>query len=129
MLLSIVAMYHTRSCAGRSFLSVSVSPRHFKSFGCFNAAGQTFKLSSDAIIFGYADDKCNLTMGGTIGLNDWILGTSFVELASVIFNFDLRRMGFAMVRRPPHGVSSNSACSSCTYPSPFHTPPFSLGFV
>jgi len=37
-------------------------------------------------------------MGGTIGLNDCILGTPLMELGSVIFNFDLRRMGFAKAR-------------------------------
>ena len=31
-------------------------------------------------------------------LNDCILGTPFMELGSVIFNFDLRRMGFAKAR-------------------------------
>ena len=64
----------------------------------FTVAGQTFKLSNDAINFGYADDKCFLAMGGTLGLNDWILGTPFMELGSVIFNFDVRRMGFAKAR-------------------------------
>jgi len=39
-----------------------------------------------------------LAIGGTIGLNDWILGTPFMELGSVIFNFDLRPMGFAKAR-------------------------------
>ena len=31
-------------------------------------------------------------------LNDCILGTPLMELGSVIFNFDLRRMGFAKAR-------------------------------
>ena len=64
----------------------------------FTVAGQTFKLSNDAINFGYADDKCFLAMGGTLGLNDWILGSPFMELGSVIFNYDTRRMGFAKAR-------------------------------
>lgn len=64
----------------------------------FTVAGQTFKLSSDAINFGYAGDKCFLAMGGTLGLNDWILGSPFMELGSVIFNYDTRRMGFAKAR-------------------------------
>ena len=64
----------------------------------FTVAGQTFKLSSDAINFGYAGDECFLAMGGTLGLNDWILGSPFMELGSVIFNYDTRRMGFAKAR-------------------------------
>ena len=64
----------------------------------FTVAGQTFTLPSDAINFGYAGDKCFLAMGGTLGLNDWILGSPFMELGSVIFNYDTRRMGFAKAR-------------------------------
>jgi len=64
----------------------------------FTVAGQTFTLPSDAINFGYAGDKCFLAMGGTLGLNDWILCSPFMELGSVIFNYDTRRMGFAKAR-------------------------------
>merc|ERR1711976_415638 len=61
----------------------------------FKVAGQTFKFPEAAMNFGRDDDKCLLSIHGTPGMQDWILGSPFFEIASVILNYDLGRMGFA----------------------------------
>lgn len=43
-------------------------------------------------------DKCRLAIFSTPGMQEWILGSPFFETASVILNYDVRRMGFAKYR-------------------------------
>ena len=61
----------------------------------FKVAGQTFKFPEAAMNFGRDGDKCLLSIFGTPGMQDWILGSPFFEIASVILNYDVGRMGFA----------------------------------
>lgn len=61
----------------------------------FKVAGQTFKFPEAAMNFGYDNDKCFLSIHGSPGMQDWILGSPFFEIASVILNYDVGRMGFA----------------------------------
>lgn len=61
----------------------------------FKVLGQTFKLPEEALNFGYAGDKCFSSIIGSPGMNDWLLGSPFFQVGSIIFNFDVRRMGIA----------------------------------
>lgn len=64
----------------------------------FKVAGQTFKFHEEAMKFGFEGDTCIFTVMGSPGMQGWILGSPFFEVASVILNFDVRRMGFAKYR-------------------------------
>ena len=61
----------------------------------FKVLGQTFKLPEEALNFGYAGDKCFSSIIGSPGMNEWLLGSPFFQVGSIIFNFDVRRMGIA----------------------------------
>jgi len=61
----------------------------------FKVAGQTFKFPEAAMNFGRDGDKCILSIFGTPGMQEWILGSPFFQIASVILNYDVGRMGFA----------------------------------
>lgn len=64
----------------------------------FKVLGQTFDFPEPAMNFGFNGDKCRLAIFSTPGMQEWILGSPFFETASVILNYDVRRMGFAKYR-------------------------------
>ena len=64
----------------------------------FKVFGQTFDFPEPAMNFGFNGDKCRLAIFSTPGMQEWILGSPFFETASVILNYDVRRMGFAKYR-------------------------------
>lgn len=61
----------------------------------FKVFGQTFKFHEEAMKYGFVGDTCIFAIKGSPGMEDWLLGTPFFQIASVILNFDVRRMGFA----------------------------------
>eukprot|EP00389_Voromonas_pontica_P014991 GDKH01023326.1.p1 GENE.GDKH01023326.1~~GDKH01023326.1.p1 ORF type:complete len:51 (+),score=9.87 GDKH01023326.1:1-153(+) len=44
---------------------------------------------------GYDGDTCTFAMVGSNVINDWILGSPFFEIGSLILNYDPRPLGVA----------------------------------
>ena len=64
----------------------------------FEVFGKKLVFPTAAMQQAYDGDKCTLSIIGSEVINDWILGSPFFETASVILNYDVRRMGFAKYR-------------------------------
>ncbi|KAL4399939.1 aspartic-type endopeptidase [Malassezia pachydermatis] len=76
----------------------------FASYDCsktpsvtFNIAGKDFKLGRDQTRYGTVNGRCVFTVVGQndLPMNAWIIGDSFFQVASVVFDMDKNRMGFA----------------------------------
>ncbi|KAL4402755.1 aspartic-type endopeptidase [Malassezia pachydermatis] len=65
----------------------------------FTFAGKDFKLGRDQLVYGSSNGRCNLPLVGQDSTpfrgNSWIVGDAFFQTASVIFDQDKNRLGFA----------------------------------
>lgn len=61
----------------------------------FKILGRIFKLPKEALNFGFVGNKCFSSIIGSPAMGEWLLGTPFFQVGSIIFNFDVRRMGIA----------------------------------
>ena len=63
----------------------------------FNFGGKDFSLGKDQISYGKSGNECVLSIVGQDGmpLNAWIVGDSFFQTVSVVFDQDNNRVGFA----------------------------------
>lgn len=76
----------------------------FASFDCanpptitFNFNGHDFKLGRHETSYGTVNGRCVLSIVGqdNLPMNAWIVGDSFFQATSVVFDMDNNRMGFA----------------------------------
>lgn len=61
----------------------------------FSVAGKQFTMPEAIMKYQQSGNECRLPMNGMDGFSDWIFGTPFMEMASVVFDFDNARLGFA----------------------------------
>ncbi|WFD27783.1 cathepsin D [Malassezia nana] len=62
-----------------------------------NVAGKDFTLGKEQTSYGKSQNECVLSVVGQEGLplNAWIVGDVFFQMASIVFDQDKNRMGFA----------------------------------
>lgn len=63
----------------------------------FTFGGQDFTLGKDQVRYGKSNNECVLSVVGQDGLplNAWVIGDSFFQMASVVFDQDNNRVGLA----------------------------------
>ena len=61
----------------------------------FRVGGKRFTMPRKTMKYWQNGNECRLPFTGLDGFSDWIFGTPFLEMASVVFDFDNARLGFA----------------------------------
>ena len=61
----------------------------------FHVGGKRFTMPRNTMKYWQNGNECRLPFTGLDGFSDWIFGTPFLEMASVVFDFDNARLGFA----------------------------------
>ena len=63
-----------------------------------NIAGKEVGMSKEALTLATDGTNCQMSMLGMKGLNGWILGESFFQVASVVLDFDTPRIGIGKLK-------------------------------
>ena len=63
-----------------------------------NIAGKEVGMSKEALTLATDGTNCQMSMLGMKGLNGWILGESFFQVASVVLDFDTPRIGIGKMK-------------------------------
>ena len=61
-------------------------------------AGKEVKMRRDAMFGGLNNGKCQLAIAGYQGVPEWVFGERFLQMFSVIFDFDNERLGFGKLK-------------------------------
>lgn len=61
-------------------------------------AGKEVKMRQDAMFGGRNDGKCLLIITSFEGAPEWIFGGPFLQMFSVVFDFDNERLGFGKLK-------------------------------
>ena len=61
-------------------------------------AGKEVKMRQDAMFGGRNDGRCQLTIAGYQGVPEWVFGEPFLQIISVVIDFDIERLGLGMLK-------------------------------